>query len=72
MAPRTAELHITQTSPTCTRYTLVVVGVVLWQNRVVPCPEGHEGARQRMAAWALRNRVTVVERQPVRVRVGRH
>ncbi len=69
---RTAELHITQTSPTCTRYTLVSAGIVLWINRVIPCPEGHAGARSRMAAWSTVHKVRVVEavsRQPARVTV---
>lgn len=65
---RTAELHITQTSPACTRYTLVEAGRVIWINRVIPCPEGHEGARRRMASWAIAHRVTVKQAQPVEVR----
>jgi hypothetical protein len=73
MALQTAELHITQTSPTCTRYTLVdQAGEVVWSNRIVPCPEGHAGARARMASWALKHKVTVLQAQPARVRVGRH
>jgi hypothetical protein len=74
MATRTAELHITVTSPTCTRYTLVDLagGVVIWINRVVPTDAGHAGARSRMASWALRHHVIVVQPQPARVRVGRH
>ncbi len=68
MPHQTAELHITVTSPTCTRYTLVSAGVVLWQNRIIPCPEGHAGARSRMAVWALTHGVTVVERQTIRAR----
>lgn len=60
MLGRTATLTIVATSPTCARYQLVdSAGVVLWQNRVTPCPEGHAGARSRMAIWALKHRVTV-------------
>ncbi len=70
MDTRTAELHITQTSPTCTRYTLVSAGVVIWSNRVSPVEAGHAGARSRMAAWSTVHKVRVVEavsRQPARV-----
>lgn len=77
----TAELHITSTSPTCTRYVLISDGSEVWSNRVSPTPEGHAGARSRMAAWALAHKVTVVEKQPepapvkqavIQGRYGRH
>jgi len=60
-----ANLSIVQTSPACVRYQLLdAAGKRLWSNRVVPCPEGHAGARERMAAWALRHGVSVqVERR---------
>jgi len=74
-----AELHIDQTSDTCVRYTLVADGAIIWRNRVSPDEKGHEGARARMAAWAIRHHVTVTEAQPepatqtvIKGRYGRH
>ncbi len=61
-----AELRIVATSPTCISYRLYVGGRVVWSNRVAPIPAGHEGARARMATWALRNRVRVVEARRVK------
>lgn len=78
----TAELHIDATSATCVRYTLVADGRRIWSNRVEPSERGHQGARTRMAAWALSHDVTIVEAQPVELpgpaqaiikgRYGRH
>lgn len=77
----TAELRIEATSETCTRYTLVADGKVIWSNRVEPSDAGHAGARSRMAVWALQHDVTVVEKQPepapvkqaiIQGRYGRH
>lgn len=77
----TAELTITATSPTCIKYELVADGSIIWSNRVEPSEAGHAGARGRMAAWALKHDVTVVEKQaepaPVKQaiiqgRYGRH
>jgi len=59
-----ATLRIVHTSSTCVRYQVLdAAGKVLWQNRVVPTPEGHAGARARMAAWTRRYRVTVQEQR---------
>lgn len=59
----TAVLSVLQTSSTCVRYQLLDAnGRRLWSNRVEPSDRGHAGARARMAAWALKHRVTVVER----------
>lgn len=60
---RRAELHITVTSSSCARYTLVEAGAVIWSNRVYDRWEGHEGARARLASWALKHRVTIRARQ---------
>lgn len=59
-----AELHITQTSAGCIKYELRANGKRIWSNRVVPTDAGHQGARSRMAAWALRHNITVTERIP--------
>lgn len=67
----TASLLITQTSPGCVRYRLVdSAGTVLWQNRVEASDRGHEGARSRLAAWALAHGVTVKQAQRARVPVA--
>lgn len=58
----TVTLQIKQTSAGCVRYQIVdAAGKRLWLNRVVDCPEGHAGARKRMAAWCKRYGVTVRE-----------
>lgn len=59
-----AELDIIQTSHACVRYRLLVHGRRVWSNRVAPVDAGHEGARARMAAWALRHGY-VVERAAI-------
>ena len=59
---RTATLEIVQTSADCIRYRLLDAdGRMLWQNRVYNRPEGHAGARARMAAWAVAHGYRVVE-----------
>lgn len=74
----TAELYIDQTSPTCVRYVLAVGDKRIWVCRVEPSPAGHELARARMAAWALKHHLLVKEAgEPVRQaiipgRYGRH
>ena len=61
-ANRTATLAIVQTSPECVSYRLQdAAGRMVWSNRVSPVPAGHEGARKRMAAWAVANGYRVVE-----------
>ncbi len=65
---KTAELQIAMTSPGCASYRLVVAGRVVWSNRVHDCREGHAGARQRLAAWALAHGVKVVERADIPIR----
>jgi hypothetical protein len=63
---QTAYLAIVQTSPSCVAYRLLdpETGKVIWRNRVDPSDEGHAGARDRMAAWAVAHQVEVVEPQP--------
>ena len=39
-------------------------------NRVYDVPQGHAGARERLAAWAVRHQVRVVERKEVVQRAG--
>lgn len=48
-----ATVEIKTTSRDCVRYRLLVDGKRVWSNRVNPDARGHEGARSRMAAWAL-------------------
>src|SRR3954449_7565691 len=67
---RTAELHIVMTSADCVRYQLIADGKVSWSNRVEPSERGHQGARSRMAAWALRHGVTIEQAELARVAVA--
>ena len=60
---RAAELVIVQTTPDCVSYRLIAGGRVVWSNRVYPRPEGHQGARERLAAWALQHGYRVVEQK---------
>src|SRR4051794_9595551 len=70
---RTATLSIVATSPDCVRYTLVdQTGKRLWITRAYDHEAGHAGARSRLAAFVVRHSIKVVERQAVRVGVGRH
>ena len=57
---RTATLEIVQTSDDCVSYRLLVDGRIVWSNPVYPVPEGHAGARRRMAAWAVANGYRVI------------
>ncbi len=64
MAPKviTATLTVTQTSADCVAYRLTdAQGRVIWRNRVYNHPEGHAGARRRLARWAEAHGVRVVE-----------
>ena len=64
-AMRTTTLEIVQTSAACIRYRLLGdAGHMLWQNRVYNRPEGHAGARARMAAWAVKHGYRIIEQQP--------
>lgn len=63
---KTAELEIVMTGESCVRYRLLVAGKRVWSNRVEPSEAGHAGARARMAAWALKAGIQVVEAQPAR------
>ena len=63
--PRIAELHIVITSPDCASFRLVAEGRIIWRNRVYNRPEGHAGARQRLAAWAAQHGYRIVERKEV-------
>ena len=58
---RPATLQIVSTSPGCTSYRLVAAGRVVWSNRVHDQPEGHAGARRRLAAWAAEHGYRVIE-----------
>ncbi|CAA9290121.1 MAG: hypothetical protein AVDCRST_MAG26-4028 [uncultured Chloroflexia bacterium] len=60
---RPATLQIVSTSPGCISYRLIAAGRVVWSNRVHDRPEGHAGARRRLAAWAAEHRYTVSERK---------
>ena len=63
---RTATLEIVQTSQDCISYRLSVAGRVVWSNRVYDRPEGHQGARRRLQAWAERHGYVVVEGKEVK------
>ncbi len=67
-----ATLTITRTSHECASYRLTdAAGRVVWSNRVYDRPEGHQGARERLAAWAVKHGNRVVERKEVfRQRAG--
>ncbi len=58
-----AEFHIVRTSPGCLSYRLMVAGRVVWSNRVHDRPEGHAGARRRLADWAHKHGYRVSERK---------
>ena len=63
---RTATLAIVQTSDACISYRLRdATGRIVWSNRVYPVPAGHEGARKRMAAWAVANGYRIVKGVPM-------
>ena len=67
---RTATLTITQTGPECARYALQDgTGREIWSNRVYDTPAGHAGARARLASWAVKHQVRVIE-HTVRARVS--
>ncbi len=58
----TATLEIVQTSDACISYRLQdAAGRIVWSNRVSPVPAGHEGARKRMAQWAVTNGYRIVK-----------
>ena len=63
---KVATLTIVITSPGCASYRLLDAdGRIVWSNRVYNIPEGHAGARQRLAAWALKHGFRVVEQKEV-------
>ncbi len=67
---QTATLRIVHTSRECACYKLLDgTGRVIWSNRVWDTPAGHEGARKRLAAWAVKHKVKVVEHM-VRAKVS--
>ena len=67
----TATLKIVQTSDDCVSYRLLVDGRIVWSNRVYPVPEGHAGARQRMAEWAVNHGYRIVKGVPMEQRERR-
>ncbi len=61
-----ATLAIIQTSDACISYRLHdAAGRIVWSNRVSPVPAGHEGARRRMAAWAVAHGYRIVKGVPM-------
>ena len=61
-----ATLTIVHTGHACASYRLTdATGRVVWSNRVYDAPQGHQGARERLATWAVRHGYTVVERKEV-------
>ena len=61
---KVATLAIVQTSDACISYRLHdATGRIVWSNRVYPVPAGHEGARKRMAEWAVANGYRIVKRK---------
>jgi hypothetical protein len=66
--PRIAELVIVITSPDCASFRLVAEGRIVWRNRVYNRPEGHAGARRRLAAWTRAHGYRVVEGKEERKR----
>ena len=63
---QTATLTIVRTGPECASYRLTdATGRVVWSNRVYDHEAGHRGARERLAAWAVRHGYKVVERKEV-------
>ncbi len=63
----TAELVIVQTSANCVSYRLLVVGRIVWSNRVYPRPVDDMAALERMTGWAKQHGFRVVgPRQPRR------
>ncbi len=60
--PRTvATLMIVRTSPNCISFRLVAAGRIVYRNRVQDRPEGHQGARTRLTAWATAHGYRIVE-----------
>jgi hypothetical protein len=61
---QTAALTIVRTGTECAAYRLTdATGRVVWSNRVYDRPEGHKGARERLAAWAVTHGYKVVEQR---------
>ncbi len=68
---RTATLEIVQTSDDCVSYRLLDGERIVWSNRVYPVPEGHAGARRRMAEWAVKHGYRIVKGVPMEQTVRR-